>query len=227
MTPAGPRFSVVVPVYQGEAFLADAVASIHAQGVDSMEVIVVDDGSTDGTADVARGLAGAQYIRRENGGIAAARNTGIAAATGEFLAFLDSDDLWPEASLRARYELLVATPEAHMAFGPVEVFEHDGPDANTMSRPDVARGLLAGCLLLRRADFLRVGLFDEQYRAGEFLDWYGRAEEAGLKDVHVEEPVLRRRVHAHNTVRDIGMVHLSYTRLLHARLQRRRAAADG
>ena len=217
-----PRYSVVMPVYQGERYVAEAIASVRAQGTDALELIVVDDGSSDGTADIVRALPGVRYLHQENGGIAAARNRGVEVAQGEYVAFLDSDDLWCPGALTARHALLEARPDAHMAFGGVEIFFDGAP--TQVVRPDVQRGLLASAMLIRRSDFLRVGLFDERYRAGEFLDWYSRAEEAGLGSAYLQATVLRRRVHAHNTVRDLTLIHRCYTKILHARLVRRRAA---
>jgi glycosyltransferase involved in cell wall biosynthesis len=90
---SNPLVSVVTPVYNGEAFLRETLESIFAQDYEPFEVIVVDDGSTDGSAAIARSYPAARYIRQHNQGPAAARNAGIAAARGEFLAFVDADDV--------------------------------------------------------------------------------------------------------------------------------------
>src|SRR3954447_16249370 len=104
-----PRVSVVVPIYNVEDYLAECLESLAAQTFEDLEVIMVDDGSTDGSAAIAESFAARdprfKLVRRVNGGLSAARNTGIEAATGEFLAFVDSDDLVaPDA-----YEKLVGT----------------------------------------------------------------------------------------------------------------------
>ncbi|MFL5886158.1 MAG: glycosyltransferase family 2 protein, partial [Thermoleophilaceae bacterium] len=86
---ARPLVSVLVPVYQGERYLAEALDSVFAQDYEPLEVIVLDDGSTDGSADIARSYGGVRYLHQENSGIAAARNAAIGAARGEIVAFLD------------------------------------------------------------------------------------------------------------------------------------------
>ena len=89
-----PLVSVIVPVYNGEHYLSFAIHSILRQDYHPSEVIVVDDGSTDNSANIARSFKEVRYIHQSNQGVAMARNVGIAAARGEFIAFLDADDLW-------------------------------------------------------------------------------------------------------------------------------------
>ena len=103
--------SCTVPVYNGERFLRDAVSSIIAQSHKAFEVIVVDDGSTDGTSAVARSFPEqVRYVRQENAGPAAARNRGVTEARGRFLAFLDADDLWLPDKLARQIAMLEGDP---------------------------------------------------------------------------------------------------------------------
>ncbi len=99
--------SVVIPAYNAAAFLAETLASVFAQTVPPAEIIVVDDGSTDDTAGIARNL-GATVISRANGGISAARNTGVRAARSEYLALLDADDLWMPEKLEVQLAAFAA-----------------------------------------------------------------------------------------------------------------------
>ncbi len=125
---AGSRtVSVVIPTYNRGRWLPLAVASAWAQSVRPLEVIVVDDGSTDETERVARGLGeGVRYLRQANAGVAAARNTGIAAAQGECVAFLDSDDEWRPAKLEAQLAALRAAPEAEWSLTGCDVIDFAG-----------------------------------------------------------------------------------------------------
>ncbi|MBI4573499.1 MAG: glycosyltransferase family 2 protein, partial [candidate division NC10 bacterium] len=107
----GPLVSVILPVYNGERFLAAAIASILAQDYQPIEVIVVDDGSTDGTAAIARSFQGVRYLYQPNQGPAFARNAGIAVARGAFIAFLDADDLMVPTRLSVQAGYLLAHPE--------------------------------------------------------------------------------------------------------------------
>jgi glycosyltransferase involved in cell wall biosynthesis len=106
-----PTVSVVIPVYNGERFLADAVHSVLAQTHRDVEVIVVDDGSTDGTPEVISRLGGSvRPLHQQNQGVAAARNAGIAVARGRFVAFLDADDVWLPHKLERQLGLLESNP---------------------------------------------------------------------------------------------------------------------
>ena len=108
MNSSKPLVSVIVPVYNGEDFLVDALASIRQQDYCPLEIVIVNDGSTDGTVELAATLGqDINWIQQQNNGPSAARNAGLATARGEFIAFLDADDLWPPGKLQAQVELLL------------------------------------------------------------------------------------------------------------------------
>ena len=112
-----PKISVVIPCYNRVGLIARAVASAMAQSHRPHEIIVVDDGSTDGSADVAAGLCGPiQVLRQANAGAAAARNAGIAVATGDWVAFLDSDDEWHPDKLRLQLAAAARFPDTQLVF---------------------------------------------------------------------------------------------------------------
>ena len=217
MTPAAPPISVVIPAFNAELYLAEAIQSVLAEGIPGIEVVVVDDGSTDGTAGVAAAF-GTQValIRQPNAGIGAARNAGVERAAGNFLAFLDSDDVWPAGSLACRLAVLDADPEADGVFGSVQEFRDGGDDLLPQG------GGVAGALLLRRAKYEAVGRFDQDLKVGEFIDWMARAQDAGLKFRSVPDVVLRRRLHGANTGLVQRDARVEYTRVLRAALERRR-----
>src|SRR5262245_64311987 len=104
--------SCIVPVHNGERYLAQAIQSIIGQTYSSLEIIIADDGSTDGTRDVAAGFGGRiQYLHQLNSGAASARNLGLRGANGEFVAFLDADDLWLPEKLERQMKCFMARPE--------------------------------------------------------------------------------------------------------------------
>jgi glycosyltransferase involved in cell wall biosynthesis len=197
--------SVIVPAHNAERYLAEALESVMAQSDGRLETIVVDDASADGNGGVAasfgrRGVTCLSLPRQR--GIGGARNAGIAAATGDLLAFLDADDLWPPARTGVLLRALQAHGEGGIAIGHVEHFICPNitaeQRASLRAPPPTQLGYFAGTILLRRSDFLSVGGFDEDLVLGEFIDWFSRARHAGLTAVAVPEIVLRRRMHDSN-----------------------------
>lgn len=132
MTFAKPFVSVIVPVYNGTRFLSEAVESILHQKYNLLEIIIVDDGSTDDKAKVAMSMGeGIRYIYQRNGGPASARNTGLRVARGEIIGFLDADDLWPANKLDIQLTRLIETPELDIVMDCTQYMKMpDAPDIN-------------------------------------------------------------------------------------------------
>lgn len=216
--------SVVIPVFNTERFVREAIQSALDQQHASLEVIVVDDGSTDGGPDIVASFGDRVLaVAQPHAGIGAARNTGVAHASGEFLTFLDADDLWTPARLTRSLAVLTAADPPDIVLGMVEQFR-DTPRGTRARVGELAKGYLAGAMLISRATFLRVGPFATDVRAGEFIDWYARATELGLRTRLLDEVVLRRRLHDANTARTSGAANQDLPSVLRAALQRRRAA---
>jgi glycosyltransferase involved in cell wall biosynthesis len=224
-----PLISGIVPAYNGERYLQETLDSMLAQTYQALEVIVVDDGSTDGTAKVVAGYGDkVRYLRQENSGPAIARNRGIDAARGEFIAFLDADDLWhPEKLMRqmARFE---ARQELELSITYVQNFWIAGLSAEAeryrdhpLSRP--VPGYLTQALLARRSVFETVGKFDPDLKHAEKTDWFLRAAEKGAVLEILPDILVYRRLHETNASRTLGSASRDeYVRLLKASLDRRR-----
>jgi glycosyltransferase involved in cell wall biosynthesis len=227
MTGIQPKISVVIPAYNAERYLREALESVLAQHYPALEILVIDDGSADGTSGVAQSLAGVRYVRQENAGAAAARNHGVRLAEGEWIAFLDADDLWTVGKLGWQSQVLREKPGIDIVLGQAEQFISPELDAETAARmqcpPGSQPGYLPSAMLLRKTSFDRVGGFDTKLSVGEFIDWYSRAEEKGLRTEMLPQVVFRRRLHATNqgqTKRDdYGK---DYLKILKARLDRKR-----
>jgi glycosyltransferase involved in cell wall biosynthesis len=222
------KVSIVVPVYNGARYLAEALASLEQQAPPVEEVIVVDDGSTDGSGELAESL-GARCVRRDHAGIGAARNLGFRHATGDALGFLDADDLWADGALAVQRATLEAEPGLDGVYGLVQEFLSPELTAEERARLRYAvepqqPGVVGG-LLLRRSSFDRVGEFSEEWRLGEAIDWLARAREAGLQLRTLPEVVLRRRIHSSNTGRRRMAERAEYARMLKSVLDRRRAGS--
>jgi glycosyltransferase involved in cell wall biosynthesis len=197
LLPSSPLVSVTIPVWNGALHIGEALASVLAQAHPALEVIVVDDGSTDGTVEAAQRVADGRcrILRQSRSGPAAARNLGVAGSRGALLAFLDADDVWMREKLALQMPALLNDPTLDMVFGHyVTIGDGNGAELADAARP----GYSLGTMLIRRERFLRVGPLSTRWRVGEFVDWYARADEAGLRHAMLPAVVLGRRVHEAN-----------------------------
>jgi glycosyltransferase involved in cell wall biosynthesis len=200
------RISTIMAAYNNEHYVAQALESILAQTLSSDEIIVVDDGSTDGTPEILRNFAGhARIIRQKNGGSARALNIGIASSTGDAFAFLDGDDLWQPEKLQIQTAALSADKNVEAVFGAVQQFVTPDLDPNVSKKyvmPDGPQpGISKNAMLIRRNAFERIGRFEEENSASDFFEWYARANALGLRQRMLPEVVALRRQHPGNTGR--------------------------
>ena len=210
------RVSVVIPVRNGERFLAEAIDSVLGQSRPPLELIVVDDGSSDSTSEVARAFESrVRYVRRPPLGVADALNSGIDLARGDFLAFLDADDVWTDDKLELQLATLRARPQLDAVFGHLTNVG-EGRDAS-----GTFAGWSKGTMLIRKEALARVGPFT-QWRLGEFVEWYARAVDLGLVLLMLPEVLLLRRVHDANVGVRLRREQGEYARVLKAVLDRRR-----
>ncbi len=221
--------SVIIPVYNCERYLSEAVGSVLAQTYGDFEAIVVDDGSTDGSPGIAKGFSGdVRYVHQPRSGAAAARNNGAALARGSYIAFLDADDLWMRDKLALQMSVFRDDPGLDMVFGHIQQFHSPDLDEDMKRKiwcpPEKMPGYIAGAMLVRKASFQRAGYFASAWKMGEFIDWYARAVEEGLRSVMLSEVVMKRRLHADNMgVRERGS-RTEFLRILKASLERRNAS---
>ena len=194
-----PTISCIVPVWNGEAYLQQALDSIFAQSLPPDEVIVVDDGSTDASAAIAeRNAPRVTLIRQPHLNAAAARNRGIAAARGALIAFLDADDLWLEHKL-ARQVAAIAAEAADCCFTLIDSLIEPGSGAIVPEGLKEARvGRIASTFLGRAAMIARVGPLDESMAVRAEYDWFARFGDAGVTVAIVHETLARRRLHDRN-----------------------------
>jgi glycosyltransferase involved in cell wall biosynthesis len=201
--------SVVMAVRDGEQYLAEALDSILEQSVPPDEIVVVDDGSVDGTPSVLSSYGQAlRVITQPRSGQASALNAAIATATGTVLAFLDADDLWEPDAQRVRLARLHERDRPDAVFGSIVQFVSPelGPDAAASLHfdPGPTPAPLLQAMLIRRAAFERVGMFDPALPSASNIDWMSRARLAGLQFATVDEVVARRRLHRSNMGLTLG-----------------------
>lgn len=220
----------VLPVYNGARFLAEALDSVLEQeGVPELDVVVVDDGSTDNTPEILKGYGDrVRVVRQENAGVAAARNRGLAEVSGEFVAFQDADDLWMPGKLRVQLDCFAKNPDIDLCVGLVQNFWMDevAHERALFEGTDFAAPMAAfgpPLLVARASAFERVGLFDTDLEVGEDNDWFLRAREAGLVEHVVPELLLRRRRHLDSLTRSDPASREALLRNMKASLDRRRS----
>jgi glycosyltransferase involved in cell wall biosynthesis len=191
-----PSIAVIMPVRNGIQFLAGAIGCVESQSYSPLELVIVDDGSTDGSVEAARN-AGVRILHTPCVGPAAARNTGIRATVSEAVAFLDVDDLWPPGTLHRLAAALAANPDAGFAQGLIRNFRVLGDGSKRFFTPPY-RFLNLGASLYRRSLFDTVGLLDESMRLCEDLDFLMRCWEKDVPRALVNEVTLHYRRHPNN-----------------------------
>ena len=213
-----PRVSVVIPTYNCAALLPAAVRSAYAQTLPPYEVVVVDDGSTDDTPAVLESLRAAlpsSFVtdRKPNGGEASSRNRGVALAQGDYVAFLDQDDLWARDKLERQIALMLADPGLGLTFS---AYTRVSGETRTLVRQEgwtedadaALLRLMDGCcvtsstVVVRRGVFDTVGPFDESMWLGNDWDMWVRIAASGQRFGYVPEPLMEYLWHAGNMSRD-------------------------
>jgi len=190
-------------VYNGEAYLAEAIDSVLSQTYRPIELILVDDGSTDRSGEIAGGY-GEQltYIHQAHAGIGVARNRGLAACRGEFIAIQDADDIWVPEKLAIQHRALIEWPEAGLASGLVQNFV--SPELDPSDFKDVVisdqpmQGHVLPAVLIRRSVFDQIGGLPTEDYAGQSFDWFMRYRDAGLALIDLPDLVSYRWIHENN-----------------------------
>ncbi len=199
------RVSVIIPCYNYARFLPAAIDSALRQTVRDAEIIIVDDGSTDETAQVAQRFGDrVRYVRQDNRGLSAARNSGCRIATGEYFAFLDADDLWEPEKLQRQLAVFERDPAVGLVSGQMRLIDGAGAPMPG-DKPGTAPGetlaeivhwgtAAPSTFMVRRGCFEEVRGFDEQLKAMEDLDFCLRIARRH-RIVHLPDPVGSYRVH--------------------------------
>ncbi len=222
----------IVPVRDGAAYLGECLDSIFAQTVAPLEVVVVDDGSTDASAAIAESRPGpVRCLRQPPSGPGAARNRGVATARGALLAFLDADDLTEPQRLARQLACFTADPDLQLCDGWAKNFwspevapaDRQGAPQERHTHGDAPKPGMIITWLVRREVFDLVGGFDEARTLGEDGEWRDRVDQAGLRTATVDAVLARRRLHPGNVTRTHyddylrEVVRRSRRRVLHAR----------
>jgi glycosyltransferase involved in cell wall biosynthesis len=221
--------SIIIPLYNGARFIAEALGSILAQTFTAYELLIIDDGSTDESATLVQQIMQndprLRYHYQPNGGVTTARNQGIRASRGDLIAFLDQDDRWMNNALACQ----VAYHQQHPAVGYTLAhqicFLEPGcsPPAwfqrQTFDQPHI--GYLPGTLVVKRAVFEEIGLFDPAIPISSDADWFARASDAQIPMGILPQVLLERRIHNENQSQQSKQIQRELFHLLHASIKRK------
>ena len=226
-----PLVSVIVPTLNAMPFLPEALASIAAQEIAEIEILVVDGASTDGSREVATAFPRARLLDQSGKGLATARNSGVAAAQGDLIAFLDADDLWRTGSLATRITYLAQHLGCAGVIGQVVRFLQPGhplPRAYSggwLDQP--VPGYTPGALLARRIVFEQVGPFDPTLTVGCDSDWFARAKDRNINLAIAPQITLHKRIHEGNLSAHLAAYRRDLLTVARRSLQRRSILSPG
>lgn len=190
-----PKISVIVPAFNCGNFIEDTIQNLLNQNYPSLEIICIDDGSTDKTAEKIKKYVQIHYLHQDNNGPASARNLGLSIATGEYILFLDCDDFLENNSLHLLSNYLQNNKEVQIVDGKIIDF-HKNVKTNKPEYENQSYYMCnLGSCLIRKEVIEIIGDFNEQLRWGEDLDWYTRAWENNIKKVRIDQLILHYQKH--------------------------------
>ena len=224
--------SLIIPAYNAERYLGEAIDSVLNQTLPPTQVIVVDDGSTDRTSEVARRYGDAiNFVSQPNAGTSAARNRGLLLADQPLITFLDADDRYLPEKLERQSQRLLADPDALLCMCRGVDFVSPDYAADPTEQLDTAPRYRPGQVeswMARRELFDRIGVFntEERFQFSEGSELYARVEHAGLKVVRIDDVLVERRLHATNKTRDTSAHMDSIMALMQQRIAQKRGASS-
>lgn len=222
-----PLISIIITCFNREKYINEAIDSALRQTYSNYEIVFIDDGSTDDSASIAKSYGNqVRYFHQENKGASAAKNAGVLVSQGEFISFLDSDDLWSPDKLQRQMAHLSEFTEIDILHGYSRQFVD--PDLSPEEQAQLycptepMSAPVSGTMLIKKDVFERVGYFRKDLLVGIEVEWYLRAKNIGLSIATLPDILLHRRIHKGNsgtTYRSARQQHLS---ILKAHLDRRR-----
>ncbi len=198
-----PLISIIIPIFNGELYIKETIESILIQEYEPIEIIVIDDGSKDGSAKLIKKFQKIKYIYQENSGPVKARNKALLLATGEFITFIDADDMYINNSLSKLSNYLINNPKVDIVEGRVQhLFKATNANIFETKTPAFYHCFL-GCSLYRASVFKTVGMFEDKLTYGDDADWFMRAWENNIVKHRIDATVLLYRRHDTNITNNI------------------------
>jgi glycosyltransferase involved in cell wall biosynthesis len=192
--------SVIIAVFNGGRFLKQAIKSVINQTYKNIEIIVIDDGSTDNSAEIAKSYSEVIYKYQANSGVASARNAALQIVKGDFIAFLDADDFYPEDKLSIQINYLIENKNTDCCIGNVDNFQEPGYDISTNDYNHFMNKEKIGLptMVTHKHVFDRVGNFNISYITASDYEWITRAKDFDVKIDILPQVLLYRRIHNTN-----------------------------
>jgi glycosyltransferase involved in cell wall biosynthesis len=221
--------SVIIPAYNNANYIGETISSVLNQSLKPEQVVVIDDGSTDDTERIIKSnQPHIDYIYKENSGANAARNKGVENATGQFIAFLDGDDLWEPEKLEIQMRCLLENPKVDAVFSHVQNFYSPDLDPDKQATLKASLSPVAGhvpsTMVIKKQAFTSVGPFNEEVTIGDFMQWLFRARDGGISETMLPDILLKRRIHGGNTTIVEKQLHSQYLDVIREALARRKKA---
>jgi len=219
--------SVIIPAYNSANYLDETISSVLNQSLKPEQVIVIDDGSTDDTEKIIKSYQPhVDYLYQENSGANAARNKGVENTTGQFVAFLDSDDMWEPEKLEIQMRWLLKNPEVDAVFAHVQNFYSPDLELNKQAALKASLspvpGHIPGTMVIKKQALSSVGPFDEGVTIGDFMQWLFRARDSGISETMLPDILVKRRIHGGNTTIVEKQLHSQYLDVIRDALARRK-----
>lgn len=222
MNNSKPLISIIIPVFNGELYIKETIESILIQQYEPIEIIVIDDGSTDGSAKIVKQFPEIQYIYQENAGPVKARNKALLLSTGEFITFIDNDDVYINNSLSQLSNYLINNPKVNIVEGRVQhLFKVKNANIFETKTPAFYHCLL-GSSIYRKSVFKTVGMFEEKLTYGDDADWFMRAWENNIVKHRINATVLLYRRHDTNITNNITDKNQDKVLLFRLKLERQK-----
>jgi glycosyltransferase involved in cell wall biosynthesis len=222
MEPASSLITVIIPCFNGEKFLSEAVRSVIAQNYSQLQILIVDDGSTDKSVEISKSFPEpVRSIQKIHGGLSHTLNHGLREARRGFIGFIDVDDRWPEGRLKWQMKIFDESPEIEIVAGTLRRFLYDSATGKEKELPENQRAMSIGASLFRSSVFEKVGIFDETIRCSD-LDWFMRAKELNVKMHFDDRLALYYRRHDQNMTNDEQENQVVMMQMLKRSLDRKR-----
>ena len=227
------RISVIIPVYNGEKYIAEAIESILNQTLPAYEIIVIDDGSTDNTAKIVKEYNIIKYFYQPNSGVSVARNLGIHNANGKYIMLLDHDDFYPQNKIELCLNQFQQNPDVAVVNGVIQIVFDNKEIQNSFyavyprlqSNDILPRSALVGSAMFKREVLLEIGGFNPEMRSAEDIEIWVKLNQKQVRISYINDVCLFYRRHDNNMTRQPGFANASAKNtllMLHKSLKNRK-----